>query len=167
MQNANRSFCFRAVAVFVLSALAFSQVACSQDQITATLGGLVNAAVAAADIARPQDAAVLGQVTGTCIDPAIDILAGPQTGSQKSIAILSACTPIVALLGNGTGLQAVAAALAAFLDSVKGLTAEARSTPAGAFAFANSTSAAKVSKSKLKKIRKQADALKAKLAARK
>ena len=71
------------------------------------------------------------------------------------------------LLGNSPGLQAVSAALQAFLDSVKGLTASAQSTPSYALAFAGSTKAAKVDKAKLAKLRVQVQTLKAKLAARK
>lgn len=149
----------------LLSAMCLSQVACTQDQITATLGGLVNAAVAAADIVQPQDAALLNSITSDCIDPAISTLSGPGTGSSKSVSILTACAPLVATLGHSTGLQAVSAALSSFLDSVKGLTAELQSTPAGANAFFGSTSAAKVDKGKLKKLRAKVDALKAKLAA--
>jgi hypothetical protein len=155
------------LSITVLTLLALSCVACTQDEVTATLGGLVNAAVAAADIVAPQDATLLNAVTSDCIDPALSTLGGTATGSQKSIAILAACAPAVTVLGNSPALQAVSAALTSFLDSVKGLTAEVRSTPVGANAFFGSTSAAKVSKSKLKKLRAQVDALKAKLAAKK
>jgi hypothetical protein len=154
-------------ALALVAILAVSQTACTKDEVTATLGGLVNAAIAAADVVQPQDAALLNGITSQCIDPAINELASSDTGAQKSIAILSACTPEVALLGNSPGLQAVSAALAAFLDSVKGLTASAQSTPSYALAFAGSTSAAKIDKAKLKKIRAQVDLLKAKLATRK
>lgn len=149
----------------LLFGLCVSQVACSQDQVTATLGGLVNAAVAAADIAFPQDGVLLNAVTNDCIDPAISVLNGTGTGASKSVAILTACTPIVGTLGHSTGLQAVSAALSSFLDAVKGLTAELQTTPAGADAFFGSTSAAKVDKKKLRKLRDQVDALKAKLEA--
>ena len=154
-------------ALALVAILSLSQTACTKDEVTATLGGLVNAAIAAADIVQPQDAALLNGITTQCIDPAINELASSDTGAQKSIAILSACAPEVTLLGNSPGLQAVSAALQAFLDSVKGLPAEAQSTPAGAFAFASSPKAAKVDQRKLKKIRAQVDQLKAKLAARK
>lgn len=155
------------IALALVAVFSLSQVACTKDEVTATLGALVNAAIAAADIAFPQDAAILNQVTSACVDPALSILESSETGAQKSIDILAACTPMVALLGHNTVLQAVSAALASFLDSVRGLTAEAVQTPAGALAFAGSTSAAKVNKAELKKLRAQVAALKAKLAAKK
>lgn len=141
--------------------------ACTSDQVTATLGDLVNAAVAAADIVAPQDAAILTAVTSTCIDPALTTLQGTATGASKSIAILAACTPLVATLGSSSTLQAVAVALNSFLSSVSGLVADLQSTPSGANAFFGSTSAAKLDQAKLVKLRKQVEALKKKLAAKK
>lgn len=153
--------------IAVLAVLSLFCAACTQDQVTATLGALVNAAVAAADIAVPQDAVLLDSVTSTCIDPALTALQSTATGASKSVTILASCTPLVSTLGNSTALKAVSAALSSFLSSVSGLVADAQSTPAGANAFFGSTSAAKLDQAKLKKLRKQVDALKKKLATKK
>lgn len=153
--------------IALLAVFSLMTVACTQDEITATLGGLVNAAVAAADIVAPQDANILNAVTTGCIDPALTTLEGTATGAAKSVAILKACAPGLASLGNTPALQAVAAALNAFLSSVKGLTAQVNSTPAGANAFFGSTSAAKLDQKKLKELRKKVEVLKKKLAAKK
>ena len=153
--------------IAVLAVLSLFCAACTTDQVTASLGALVNAAVAAADIAAPQDAVLLNAVTSVCIDPALSTLESTATGASKSVAILASCTPLVSTLGNSTALQATAAALNSFLSAVKGLVAENISTPEYANAFFGSTSAAKVDQAKLKKLRKQVEALKKKLAAKK
>jgi hypothetical protein len=153
--------------IALLAVLSLMTVACTQDEVTATLGGLVNAAVAAADIALPQDAVILNAVTAQCIDPALTTLEGTATGAAKSVAILAACAPSLASLGNTPALQAVGGAMNAFLNSVKGLTAEKSSTPEYADAFFGSTSAAKIDQKKLKELRKKVEVLKRKLAAKK
>ena len=82
------NFTNRFVAIALAVFMALSQVACTKDEVTATLGGLVNAAIAAADIVQPQDAALLNGITTQCIDPAINELASSDTGAQKSVVIL-------------------------------------------------------------------------------
>ena len=159
----------RLSAIALAGILALSQVACTKDQVTATLGALVNAAATFEDTTNPQDAPIVNAVVNTCIDPALTILAGAGTGLSKTEAIGLNCDPLVASLSSNPRLGALLAALNTFLNSVKTLTAEAVSTPAGAFAFANSTEAAKpakVDQKKLRELRKQVDAMKAKIAAR-
>ena len=153
-------------AIALAGILTFSQIACSTDQVTATLGALVNAAATFEDTTNPQDAPIVNAVVNTCIDPALTILAGTGTGLSKSEAIGLNCDPLVASLTSNPRLGALLAALNTFLDSVKTLSAEAQSTPAGTLAFANSTKAAKINKGKLKQLRKQVDVIKAKIHSR-
>ena len=153
-------------AIALAGILALSQVACSTDQVTATLGALVNAAATYEDATNPQNKAIVDAVVLNCVDPSLDILNGAGTGLSKAEAIGLACTPSVATLTNNPQLSALALALTTFLDSVKTLSAEAQSTPAGTLAFANSTKAAKIDKGKLKQLRKQVDVIKAKIHSR-
>lgn len=142
-------------------ALCASLVACSADQITVTLEAAVDAAIAADAVARPQDQPYLALATG-CLDQAEAILAGTSSVAIKSTAIGAACATAVAA-GNsaGTGVQAVAIALTTFLRQVSTVAAQIRiSGPANSFMA--SVPEAKLSKSKLKAIRKKINALKAK-----
>lgn len=158
----------RIPALALVALLTFSQVACSADQVTATLGALVNAAATYEDTVSPQNKPIVDAVVLNCVDPALNILAdSTQTGLQKSEAIGLACTPALASLTNNTQLSALALALTTFLDSVKTLSAQVQSTTAGRESFRQDPKAAKVNKKELRKLRKQVDAIKAKLAARK
>lgn len=147
--------------ILVAIALCISLAACSSDQITVTLEAAVDAAIAADAVARPQDQAYLALAAG-CLDQAETILAGTASPAIKSTAIGAACaTAVAAGSAAGPGVQAVAIALTTFLRQVSTVAAQIRiSGPVNS--FMSSTPEAKLSKSKLKAIRKKINALKAK-----
>lgn len=142
-------------------ALCVSLIACSPDQITVTLEAAVDAAIAADAVARPQDQPYLALATG-CLDQAEAILAGTSSAAIKSTAIGAACaTAVSAGSSAGPGVQAVAIALTTFLRQISTVAAQIRiSGPVNS--FMTSVPEAKLSKSKLKAIRKKINALKAK-----
>ena len=61
-------------AIALAGILTFSQVACSTDQVTATLGALVNAAATYEDATNPQNKAIVDAVVLNCVDPSLDNL---------------------------------------------------------------------------------------------
>lgn len=105
-----------AALVFIVAAVLL--LACSAPAVVSTLEAAVDAAIIAAEIAAPQDIAYLTVAQG-CMDTAASILEGPGTSQQKAIQIAAACTNAVSM-GNlgGVAVQAVAAALNAFLSAV-------------------------------------------------
>lgn len=135
--------------------------ACTSDQVTASLEAAVDAAIAADSIARPQDAPYLALAT-TCLDQAETILAGSATPAIKAGQISAACATAVAGQASApVTVQAVSAALNVFLSHVSSLAAQIQlSNPAAVNAFLGSP-VAKLSRSKLKKIRAKLEKLKA------
>ena len=109
-------------AVVIIAALVFMAavvlLACSAPAVVSTLEAAVDAAIIAAEIAAPQDIAYLTVAQG-CMDAAASILEGPGTSQQKAVQIAAACANAVSM-GNlgGVAVQAVAAALNAFLAAV-------------------------------------------------
>ena len=105
-----------AALVFIVAAVLL--LACSAPAVVSTLEAAVDAAIIAAEIAAPQDIAYLTVAQG-CMDAAASILEGPGTSQQKAIQIAAACANAVSM-GNlgGVAVQAVAAALNAFLSAV-------------------------------------------------
>lgn len=105
-----------AALVFIVAAVLL--LACSAPAVVSTLEAAVDAAIIAAEIAAPQDIAYLTVAQG-CMDTAASILEGPGTSQQKAIQIAAACANAVSM-GNlgGVAVQAVAAALNAFLAAV-------------------------------------------------
>lgn len=139
-------------AVLALSVL---MTACTSDQVTGTLEAAVDAAIAADSIARPQDQPYLTLATG-CMDAAASELESSDAPAIKASKIGLACSQVVsASQGAPIGVQAVVAALNTFLRTVESTkTAYQFSSPAMVSAF-NASPAAKVSTSRLKRIRKK------------
>lgn len=146
----------------LLIPLLVSLSACASDQITTTLEATVDAAIAADSITRPQDASYLATVT-ICLDQAETILASGVSATIKATTIGAECASAVAAGNGNIGVQAVAAALNAFLKSLNVTVSEIKfSNPQFVNSWTNSKEG-KISKSKLKKIRKKIDKLKASL----
>ena len=140
-------------AVVIIAALVFMAavvlLACSAPAVVSTLEAAVDAAIIAAEIAAPQDIAYLTVAQG-CMDAAASILEGPGTSQQKAVQIAAACANAVSM-GNlgGVAVQAVAAALNAFLAAVN--------------AQANTGSAAKPSTASMAEIHVKLATLKGKI----
>lgn len=134
-------------------------IGCSQSEITVTLEAAVDAAIAADSIARPQDAPYLAVAT-SCLDQAETILASSATPQIQATEISAACAAAVASANGNLDVQAVAAALNAFLKAVEAVNAAVLSHSQAVNAFADPPHA-KMSKRKLADIRKKIDKLKA------
>ena len=140
--------------------LALGLTACSSDQVTVTLEAAVDAVIAADSIARPEDAPYLALVT-SCLSSATSVLASADTPQLKATTIAADCAASVAAgKVGGTTVQAVSAALNAFLMSVETLSAEIQfSRPDLALAFAGN--APHLDRRRLKRIEKKIANLKA------
>jgi hypothetical protein len=122
---------------------------------------LVDAAIVADSIKNPQDQPYLMLAQG-CADAAASILESAETPALQGVQIGAQCAAAVAAeAGAPFTVQAVAAALNVFLSHVKQLSAQIQfSNPHLVTAFGGSP-AAKLSKARLKRIRKKLDKLKA------
>lgn len=101
--------------------LGLSLAACTTDQITLTLGALVDAGVAAATIVDPSALPILNEVSA-CVSDSTTILDSTANGINKAGQIASACASAVAATNNApVGLQAVAAALKTFMNAVSAI----------------------------------------------
>jgi hypothetical protein len=146
----------------ILLPLLLSLVSCTSDQVTTTLEAAVDAAIAFDAIARPQDAPYLAEATN-CLDQAESILASNLSTTLKSTEIGAACASAVAAGNGNVDVQAVSAALNAFLKALNVTSAQIQfSNPQMVNAFQGSKQG-KISQAKLKKIRKKIDLLKKKL----
>ena len=147
----------------ILLPLLLSLVSCTSDQVTTTLEAAVDAAIAFDAIARPQDAPYLAEAT-SCLDQAEIILAASNLSTAlKSTEIGAACASAVAAGNGNVDVQAVSAALNAFLKALNVTSAQIQfSNPQMVNAFQGSKQG-KISQAKLKKIRKKIDLLKKKL----
>lgn len=102
--------------------MALCLVACTSDQITQTLEAAASAAIVAAEIAAPQDIPYLTEAQG-CLDAAASTLENTTLSNvTKSAMIAQECAQAAAASqGAPVAVQAVAAALNAFLASVNQL----------------------------------------------
>lgn len=147
----------------LIGLVALSLVACTQSQVISSLEATLDAAIAADSIVRPQDAPYLAEISD-CLNLAIGELATTATPAIKASTIALGCAKALSD-GNGAPiqLQAVVAALNAFLSNVESTkTAIVFSHPEFANSFAGGK-VTKVSKSDLKKLQKKLDKLKRKL----
>lgn len=142
-------------------ALCLGLAACTSDQVTATLEAAVNAAIAADAIARPQDQPILN-VAIECLDNAETVLASAGTTSAKATEIAAACASAVTGLSGNTDMQALSAALNAFLKSVGDTQIALDTRPELAESFASGPKDRIPSRRALNRIRKKLDALKKK-----
>lgn len=161
----------------LVALLAFSQVACTQSEITLTLGLIVSSAQTFLDIADPPVAALAAPYftqVNAFVSFSTAELASTDSGATKASRIAQEALKLsVPNLPAGTP-QSIANALSAvvtniinFIAAIHSLSAELTATPAGALAFAASgPKAVKLNhkdKTALKKIEEANAKLKARL----
>ncbi len=141
-------------------------VSCTSNQVVTTLEASVDAAIAVADVAYPQDSAYL-VLAGDCMSQATRILqdtVNNPSAAIQSAKILTACAAAVSSGINAPKeMQAVVAALNAFVQAISQMQAQIQFTnPRFVSAWASSPQG-KVSAKKLKKIQKKLNKLLAKM----
>jgi hypothetical protein len=112
------------ITIAVLGICSFSLVACTKNQVTTTLGDVVDALAVAVDTTNPQDITYVTLVTA-CTDYAVTEIQSTDTPANIALKIASNCAG--ALSANNTGGKDVAAlsgALKAFLASIAQLQSE-------------------------------------------
>jgi hypothetical protein len=148
--------------VSLLLAASLFLAACTSDQVTQTLEAAVDAAIAADSIARPQDQPYLTLAQG-CLDAAASVLETNGAPGMMATQIGAQCaTAVAAEQGAPITVQAVSAALNTFLRAVTVTTSQIRFSNGLAINAWLASPSGKISKARLKKIRKKLDKLKAK-----
>lgn len=144
--------------MLALSALAFSQVACTAGQITGTLEFAVDAYASFEAVAAPNSAdAAFAVIAGQCLNNATSELDSTDTNLQKFTAVTAECLAASeGVPGLSIGGKALVNAIGSFLNNIKTLES-LRFDPRFrkfANAYANSTDA-RIDKKALKRIKKK------------